>query len=134
MPKCDLLNITNNRNNRKFLNPCLLVNRIWCKLTVSILWNNPYCLTNKTKNKLFNVILLHLSKESRENLKTQEIDLFIETHHQPLFDYINFWKHLDLDLLEDMIIRNIGKSKISIVKNEIMKLFVNGNTFTYKLM
>src|ERR1044072_5727297 len=118
-------------NNSKLLYSCLLVNKIWCETAVPILWNNPYCQPNARK-MLLNTILLHLSEESRENLKGQGIDFFIETHQQPLFNYISFWKHLDSGFFGDMIIENIGESKISVVSNEIMKLFNNGNTkFTH---
>ena len=44
---------------------------------------------------LFKVILIFLSKESRENLENQGVTLFTETYRQPLFDYIRFWMYLD---------------------------------------
>src|SRR6266542_913572 len=54
------------QGDRKSLYSCILVNRTWCKITVPILWNNPgrNYLTDNAMNKLFNVIILHLSKES----------------------------------------------------------------------
>jgi hypothetical protein len=112
---------------------CLLVDRSWCEAMVSILWKIPgrMILTKEAEDKLFNVILLHLSKESRDNLKKQEIDLFKENYRTTSFNYINFWRHLDLHLLEIMIsrnLRNLKKSKISMIKNELLKLFVNKNT------
>ena len=50
-------------------------------------------------------MLLHLSEESRENLKNQEIDLFTETHQQPMgvftnligLDWIGFADLIGLD-------------------------------------
>jgi hypothetical protein len=108
-------------NDRKLLYSCLLVNRTWCEKAVPILWNKPYCLKYNAKKILFNVILLHLSEESRKILKTKEIDFFVETHQKPLFNYINFWRHLNLCHLESMIENNVERPKISTVKNEIMK-------------
>src|SRR2546423_6069047 len=86
------------QDDKNSLHSCLLVDKTWCEITIPILWKNPFKfrLTNNTKNVLFNVILLHLSKESKENLKNQEIDLFTETRQQPLFNYISFCKYLDL--------------------------------------
>jgi hypothetical protein len=117
-------------NDLNLLNSCLLVNKTWCEIAVPILWNDPFCRTVRAKKRLLRVILLHLSEESREYLKTQEIDLFVEIHQQPLFNYINFWRHLNLRNLEDIInhIENVEMSKISIVMNETMKLFINRNT------
>src|SRR5581483_548365 len=78
------------------------------------------------------VILLHLSEESKDILKNRGInDLITETYQRPLFNYINFWKYLDLDLIVSLIkstihSRNIEES--TIIRNEILKLFINGNT------
>src|SRR4051812_34191487 len=82
------------QNDGKSLHSCLLVDRTWCETAIPILWKNPskFCLNNNASNILFNVILLHLSEESTENLKNQKIDIFTETHQRPLFNYISFWK------------------------------------------
>src|SRR2546421_11124593 len=119
------------QNDRKFLYSCLLVNRTWCKTAVLILWKNPLILC-PTRNKriLFDVILLHLPEESRDILKNHGIDLFTELHQRPLFNYISFWKHLNLSILDSMIIS--VKSKTSIIRSEILKLLINENTkFTH---
>src|SRR5437016_4821967 len=116
------------QDNKKSLYSCLLVNRTLCKTTVPILWKIPgrIPLSKKAGSKLFNVILLHLSEESRDNLRNQGIDLFTETYQPPLFNYISFWRHLNLQLLEYMIF--IEKSKMSIIRNEILNLFIHRNT------
>src|SRR3954452_20451456 len=73
------------QNDRFSIYSCLLVNRTWCDTAVPILWKNPgrFCATGDKKNLLFDVILLHLSEESRDILKNQEIDLFKGPHQQP---------------------------------------------------
>src|SRR2546423_13951440 len=129
------------RNDRKSLHSCLLVDRTWCEITIPLLWKNPwiFCPIDSAKSiLLFNVILLHLSEESRESLKKQKIDLFTETHQRPLFNYISFWRYLNLHHLEKMVKRlervttEEKEPKISIIRNEIMRLFINRNTkFTH---
>ncbi|PKC08402.1 hypothetical protein RhiirA5_416930, partial [Rhizophagus irregularis] len=109
-------------------------NRTWCVTAVPILWRNPdqFCVSNNSKNVLlYNVILLHLSEESREILKNQGMDNLITetTYHRPLFNYMSFWKYLILHILEDIIsLKMIEKSNASILRNEILKLFINKNT------
>src|SRR6266480_5383952 len=122
------------QNDRKSLYSCLMVNRTWCETTVPILWKNPlkFCPT-KDKRKLFNVMLLYLSEESRDILRNQEIDIFAELHQRPLFNYISFWRYLNLNILENMIIS--VKSKTSIIRSEMLKLLINDNTkFTHVYM
>jgi hypothetical protein len=113
------------------LHSCLLVNRTWCVTAVPILWRKPsqYFMINISYNTLFNVILSHLSKESRNILKNQGINNIIaEAYHRPLFNYISFWKYLDLSFIENLISRrNFEKSNMSIIRNEILTLFINSN-------
>src|SRR4051812_39470595 len=94
------------QNDGKSLHSCLLVNRTWCETTIPVLWKNPskFCRTKNAHDILFNVILLHLSEESRENLKNQKIDLFTEIRQRPLFNYISFWRYLNVIFLNVLII------------------------------
>src|SRR2546423_14004728 len=85
------------QNDRKSLHSSLLVDRTWCEITIPLLWKNPwkFCPINSTESiLLFNVILSHLSEESRENLK--QFDLFAVTQQQPLLNYISFCRYLNL--------------------------------------
>jgi hypothetical protein len=119
------------QDDRKTLYSCLLVNRIWCETTVPFLWKFPgkYTPTNNAVNILFNVILSHLSKESRNILKVQKIKLFKKIYQRPLFNYINYWRYLNLGFLENMIrSKKIEESKLTIMRGEILKLFINKNT------
>src|ERR1044072_1635384 len=88
-------------NDRKSLHSCLLVDRTLCETTVPILWKNPlkFCPTIFALNTLFDIIFLHLSEESREVLKDQGVNLFTESRRRPLFNYISFWRHLNLHIL-----------------------------------
>ncbi|PKC02287.1 hypothetical protein RhiirA5_425454 [Rhizophagus irregularis] len=120
------------KNDMKSFYSYLLVNKTWCIMTVPILWRDPniISLSDEAKSKLFDVIFLHLSKKSRDILKNRGINnLFTETYQHPLFNYISFWKHLDLRFIEGLMFQgNIKESNIFIIKNEIMKLFINENT------
>ncbi|POG68121.1 hypothetical protein GLOIN_2v1878576 [Rhizophagus irregularis DAOM 181602=DAOM 197198] len=134
------------REDKNSLYSCLFVNKIWCVTAVPILWRNPNSYYNfnpfsllyytidsdKSKKILFNIILLNLSEESRDILKNQGIDInnFItEKYKRPLFNYINYWKYLNLLFIEKLITYSgIETSKVSIIRNEILKLFINTNT------
>ena len=73
------------------------------------------------------------SDESRDILKNHGIDI---SNRKPLFDYISFWKYLNIfifyKIADFMKIMKVEESKIPIIKNEILKQFINGNTrFTH---
>ncbi|CAG8560324.1 23077_t:CDS:2 [Rhizophagus irregularis] len=84
-------------------------------------------LPDNVKTKLFNVIISHLSEDSKGILKEQGIDT--EDYGPPLFNYISLWRHLNLRLLDDMIyLRKTKDSNMNIIRNEIYKLFINKNS------
>ncbi|GBC30857.2 hypothetical protein GLOIN_2v1777651 [Rhizophagus irregularis DAOM 181602=DAOM 197198] len=88
------------------LHSCLLVNKTWCEIIIPILWKNPWKNLKREKEKsLLNVIISHLSGESKNNLKN----------------------------LVKTIINAIDKdSEKIIIKNDIFSLFINEHTrFTH---
>ncbi|CAB5205854.1 unnamed protein product [Rhizophagus irregularis] len=76
---------------------CLLMNKLWCDLTIPILWRN--CINRNLKSgpyekniSLVKILLTFLSEESKNILIKNEINLsFIQTQ-KPLFNYISYCK------------------------------------------
>jgi hypothetical protein len=112
---------------------CLTVNKNWCKITVLILWRNPWKTLKKKKDKfLLNVIISHLSDETKINLRrNHELDFLTDSYRKPLFDYISFCRHLNFNKIERVIKSFHDKTKLSIINNEMIKLFVNENNRNY---
>ncbi|PKC62177.1 hypothetical protein RhiirA1_465496 [Rhizophagus irregularis] len=123
------------QNDNKALYSSLLVNKTLCEIIVPILWRNPWkYLANGNKNLLLNVIISHLSDESKNNLKIQGVNLPIVLSQKLLFNYISFCRHLNLYVINSIINNNYSKykSKISFIKKEIFNIFINKNTkFTH---
>ncbi|CAG8509572.1 4967_t:CDS:2 [Rhizophagus irregularis] len=78
------------QNDKKTLLLCLSVNRTWCEVIIPILWKNPWKYLKKKKRLLLNVIVSHLSNESKNDLMSQGVDFLIDCYQKPLFDYIKF--------------------------------------------
>ncbi|GBC07557.1 hypothetical protein RclHR1_07530006 [Rhizophagus clarus] len=99
------------------LHSCLFVNKLWCEVMIPILWSYPYNYAYKRKS-LFNSIISHLSDNSINLLKDENI---IETNFQKYklsFNYIRFCKYLkDID--------GIFPNKSRILREEIYKLFIS---------
>ncbi|PKY30751.1 hypothetical protein RhiirB3_447993 [Rhizophagus irregularis] len=118
------------KDDKKTLYSCLLTNRTWCRIAVPILWKNPWNLKDSGWKQMLNVIISHLSNESRNTLKNICIDLlpFLTNPYQkPLFDYISFCRHLDLVSIDYIILKFTNKESNSILTNEIINLFINGS-------
>jgi hypothetical protein len=111
---------------------CLLVNRTWCEMIIPILWKDPWEFLKFGREKsLFNVIISHLSDESRNNLRK----FLKNSYKRPLFDYISFCKTFDLfgikmiiDTSIDYDLRLLNDDDYLLYKEEIFKLFINHKT------
>ncbi|GBC00715.1 hypothetical protein RclHR1_03950011 [Rhizophagus clarus] len=115
------------RNDKNALHSCLLVNKTWCEIVISILWRNPWKYLNYRKRKiLLDVIISHLPDESRNKLEDQQTSLSL--YKKPFFNYIDFCKHLNLNAIKELIM----DSGMWVVYDEIIHLFMNENTsFTH---
>ncbi|RIA89666.1 hypothetical protein C1645_824484 [Glomus cerebriforme] len=120
------------QDDKKNLCSFLSVNKTWCKIIIPILWKNLWKYL-KDEEKFLNVIISHLSKKSKNELKSKGINFMKNSYQKLLFNYIIFCRHLNLNNLNE-IINNIiiKRSEISIIQKEIFKLFINSNTkFTH---
>ena len=120
------------------LRSCLLVNRLWCEVSVQILWTN-------IQN--YNTLIACLPHESKEFLHKNEIIILAPTSKPPLFNYVAFIKSLSIKET-NIKIENLLKNhqpemattstitlpissnssyidKITLVKQEIFKMFMN---------
>jgi hypothetical protein len=123
------------QENKNALFSCLLVNKTWCEIIISILWENPWIpLKRKNETLLLGVIILHLSNVSRKRIG--EYNSLTSFYKKPSFNYINYCRYLNLDKIRNIINHNIyEESKRLIVKKEILNLFINENMkFTHFYM
>src|SRR5688572_30619965 len=113
------------------LHSCLLVNRLWCKVAVRILWRNVW--NYSTMN--YRTLIACLSNESKEILYENGITISTPNSKPPMFNYPAFCKVLSIkpvnyiigELLQQLIssqnLNNLDDKKF-IVKQEIFKLFM----------
>jgi hypothetical protein len=106
----------------KSLYSCLLVNKTWCEITVPILWKNPMKYFNKRES--LDLIISHLSTETKEYLESQGILSSVVLQKKPSFNYVGFIRYLALTRLDELL----SKIKISNIKDEILELFINRDT------
>ncbi|RGB24704.1 hypothetical protein C1646_772709 [Rhizophagus diaphanus] len=80
------------KNDFSTLHSCILVNRLWCRLAIPLLWENPFSISNENYN--FIGIYLH---NLNGNLKAQLNEYKIDNNLFPsntLFNYPIFLKYL----------------------------------------
>jgi hypothetical protein len=112
------------------LHSCLLVNRLWCEVSVRILWKNIWTakpITHgrrrlKVNPSILNTLITCLPNNSKIRLLEKGILDSTQISGTPLFDYASFCKVLSIN--------EIGQAIVDIFKNqkylakEIMKMFM----------
>src|SRR6266540_7465340 len=100
------------------LRSCLLVNHLWCEVSVRILWRN-------IQN--YDTLIACLPNESKEILHKNEIFISTPTSKPPLFNYVAFIKNLSIhDIDKNILIITPSQSfQRTIMAQEIFKMFMN---------
>ncbi|PKC62013.1 hypothetical protein RhiirA1_465707 [Rhizophagus irregularis] len=100
------------QNDHSTLHSCILVNRLWCRLTIPLLWENPFSISTRNCNFIID-IYLHNSKTELNEYKIINNLLPSNT----LFNYLNFLKYLNTY----KFITFVKKWKMSTFKNKLLK-------------
>src|SRR5436190_13567905 len=108
------------------LHSCLLVNRLWCKISVRILWRNICSFEYFFKESLaiLSTLVACLPGESKELLHKNGIFISTPTLKPPVFNYASFSKVLSIEKIDEIIIsRRIYYNK-GLILQEILKMFM----------
>ncbi|RIA96742.1 hypothetical protein C1645_871843 [Glomus cerebriforme] len=104
------------------LHSCLLVNRLWCNVSVRIFWKNVW--NYKTSN--FRTLISCLPKESKENLCKNRITVLNPNSKSPMFNYASFCKFLSIrqvrNKLESLLRKYIKPFYTFRIPNDVTKL------------
>src|SRR3954452_638040 len=136
------------------LHSCLLVNRLWCEVSVRILWRNvwnfKYFVSHEYRLEVassnLNTLIACLPNESKELLNKNEIFISTPTSKPPLFNYAAFCKVLSISDIDQMINKVFDhepivasntslslKDRKCLVAKEIIKMFMNQRSSLKKL-
>src|SRR5436190_17471263 len=77
---------------------CLLVNHLWCEISVRILWRDIWrfkCFAKWSKS-IFITLIACLPNESKEFLHKNGIFILTSTLKPPLFNYVAFCKVISI--------------------------------------
>ncbi|POG62406.1 hypothetical protein GLOIN_2v1696354 [Rhizophagus irregularis DAOM 181602=DAOM 197198] len=103
----------------KTLYSCLLVNRLFCRIIVPILWRNTWYFgyNDHIIISLSRTYFSCLTDESKELIKNNNIDISPPTQHSPLFNYIEYCQYIYLQQIRCM-------SHAKLLQEEFIKLFL----------
>src|ERR1043166_6276905 len=100
------------------LHSCLLVNRLWCEVSVRILWTSVWN---------YDTLIACLPNESKEILYKNGIITSASTSKPPLFNYVAYIRNLEIDSIIRNILKNYNQNlkyeNKYVIVQEIYKLF-----------
>ncbi|PKY32839.1 hypothetical protein RhiirB3_451296 [Rhizophagus irregularis] len=119
------------------LHSCLLVNRLWCEISVRILWRDVLSFKyasfqSEASSQILRTLISCLPNESKELLQKNKIPLSTQISKYPLFNYVSFCKYLSIHEIDLMIQHNLENQQTIINSNyakylllqEILKMFM----------
>src|SRR5690349_20951381 len=85
-------------NHISTLHSCILVNRLWCRLAITLLWENPFSKYYPKNYYLIEIYLKNLNDDDKTKLIEYGInnDLFSSN---TLFNYTSFIKYLSTQMI-----------------------------------
>src|SRR3954466_2226944 len=86
----------NLEDDKTTLHSCLLVNRLWCEVSVRILWRDIWDYKYTAIRSQFDALISCLPNESKELLRKNEMFANLKPQ-QLLFNYASFCKVLSID-------------------------------------
>ena len=114
--------------NKTTLHSCLLVNRLWCRSSVIILWRNIWSFNKlhslKVALSIIRTLIACLPNESKELLCKNEIFIPTPTSKPPLFNYAAFCKVLSICEISRIFTLTLNAEHCLVI-NEVIKMFIN---------
>src|SRR6266542_1078779 len=120
------------------LRSCLLVNRLWCRIAVEVLWRNVWNIqyySNPNRRhvplSILSTLIACLPNESRNFLNTNEISIPTPTLNSQLFNYISFIRVLWFRQIEHIVKDALINQEINtsnnrnLILHELLKAFMN---------
>src|ERR1044071_9358562 len=82
------------RKDLKSLYSCILVNRFLCRMTIPILWENPFSVVSQKgwRNKSLDTYLLFIDEDEKTKLKELGVVINSPSFENPLFNYPSYVK------------------------------------------
>ncbi|PKK68799.1 hypothetical protein RhiirC2_781800 [Rhizophagus irregularis] len=84
------------RNDYSTLYSCILVNRLWCRLAIPLLWENPFSIHIKNYN-FIKIYIHNLNDDFKIKLNECKIINNNSLHSNTLFNYPSFLKYLNIN-------------------------------------
>ncbi|CAG8456526.1 6029_t:CDS:2, partial [Acaulospora morrowiae] len=120
------------------LHSCILVDRLWCRISMPILWRFPQNFSINHQNfwsKIVKPILSCMNTTSLELIKAIGCKLVDSIQRPPLFDYVGYMQKLtccDVHNIIEYILPELGRNENSILHNSLVErvynLFLNGGS------
>ncbi|CAG8720221.1 20821_t:CDS:1 [Racocetra persica] len=112
---CVTIILENLRYDPGCLFSCLLINRSWCRVTVPILWSDPFSIFGeKFGRNIIRSYLICLDYENKLNLIKNGINISLSEN--PLFGYHKYLQFLEYELLNHLV-------RSWMIENEHFKYF-----------
>ncbi|PKY19229.1 hypothetical protein RhiirB3_432242 [Rhizophagus irregularis] len=129
-------------NDYKTLHSCILVNRLWCRVTIPLLWEDPFSIESPKNYRFIEIYLCFLNEDSKAKFDEYGInDNLLVPSNNTLFNYPSFIKYLDTDKIfysikywVNTLVDKYNDKLIYIIYRSLFEVFIGneGNIYSFK--
>ncbi|GET62496.1 hypothetical protein GLOIN_2v1885720 [Rhizophagus irregularis DAOM 181602=DAOM 197198] len=119
------------------LHSCILVNRLWCRLAIPLLWENPFSISTGNYN-FIEIYLDNLNSDSKTKLSEYKINDYLSPSNT-LFNYSKFIKYLNTVELIFSVDKwsfktlKFGISHSNFIRMSLFKIFIENEIELHNL-
>ncbi|CAB5192177.1 unnamed protein product [Rhizophagus irregularis] len=142
----DLPELTNEiiqyfRKDFSTLYSCILINRLWCRLAIPLLWEDPFLKDDPDNHHLIKVYLSKLNGDVKTKLYECGVNNNLISSNTSLFNYPSFIKYLNIDRIissvQTWVCTVVGKNQwklVNLIYRSLLEMFIEneGNLHSFE--
>ncbi|PKK71278.1 hypothetical protein RhiirC2_778582 [Rhizophagus irregularis] len=121
---------------------CILINRLWCRLAIPLLWENPFLKEYPENQHFIEIYLSKLNEDVKTKLYEYGVNNNLISSNTLLFNYPSFIKYLNIDKIlssirtwvDTVVGKNQGKL-VNLIYRSLLEIFIEneGNLYSFEV-
>ncbi|EXX79968.1 hypothetical protein GLOIN_2v1765643 [Rhizophagus irregularis DAOM 181602=DAOM 197198] len=121
---------------------CILINRLWCRLAIPLLWEDPFSKKYPENHHFIEIYLSKLNEDVKTKLYLYGVNNDLVSSNT-LFNYPSFIKYLDIDKIlnsiQTWVDTLVGKNQeklVNLIYRSLLEMFIEneGNLHSFEVV
>ncbi|CAB5192185.1 unnamed protein product [Rhizophagus irregularis] len=117
---------------------CILINRLWCRLAIPLLWENPFLKEYPENQHFIEIYLSKLNEDVKTKLYEYGVNNNLISSNTLLFNYPSFIKYLNIDnilnsirMWVDTVVGKNQEELVNLIYRSLLEMFIENEVNLY---